>query len=53
MTNDVPMFAVAGYSICMGNGPPEVQARASDVTTGNDEDGFAAAVDRFVLPRRQ
>ncbi len=51
MTNDVPMFDVAGYSIAMGNGPAAVQARAKEVTTGNDEDGFAAAVERFVLPR--
>jgi Cof subfamily protein (haloacid dehalogenase superfamily) len=50
MTNDLPMFAVAGTSIAMGNGPAEVRARAQHVTTGNDEDGFAAAVDRFVLP---
>jgi Cof subfamily protein (haloacid dehalogenase superfamily) len=51
MTNDVPMFDVAGFSIAMGNGPPEVRARAKVVTTANDADGFANAVERFVLPR--
>jgi Cof subfamily protein (haloacid dehalogenase superfamily) len=53
MTNDVPMFDLAGFSVAMGNGPPEVQARATVVTTGNDEDGFADAVERFILPRAQ
>ena len=53
MTNDLPMFDIAGYSIAMGNGPREVQARAKDVTTGNDEDGFAAAIDRFVLAKAE
>lgn len=51
MANDVPMFAVAGLAIAMGNAPPEVQAKAHAVTLGNDEDGFAAAVDRLILPR--
>jgi Cof subfamily protein (haloacid dehalogenase superfamily) len=51
MTNDVPMFEVAGFSIAMGNGPPEVQARAKVVTMANDADGFAHAVERFVLPQ--
>jgi hydroxymethylpyrimidine pyrophosphatase-like HAD family hydrolase len=45
------MFAVAGMSIAMGNGPDHVRAQAKHVTTGNDEDGFAAAVERFVLPQ--
>lgn len=51
MANDVPMFAVAGLAIAMGNAPPDVQAQAHAVTLGNDEDGFAAAVDRLILPR--
>ena len=51
MANDVPMFAVAGLAIAMGNAPASVQARAHAVTAGNDADGWAAAIDRFVLPR--
>ena len=51
MGNDLPMFAVAGMAIAMGNAPPAVQARAAAVTRSNDEDGFAAAVRDFVLPR--
>jgi Cof subfamily protein (haloacid dehalogenase superfamily) len=49
--NDLAMFAVAGLSIAMGQGTDEVKARADFVTDANTEDGFAAAVDRFILPR--
>jgi Cof subfamily protein (haloacid dehalogenase superfamily) len=51
MTNDLPMFAVAGLAIAMGNAPAAVQARAAAVTLSNDADGFAAAVRDIVLPR--
>jgi hydroxymethylpyrimidine pyrophosphatase-like HAD family hydrolase len=49
--NDIPMFRVAGYSICMGNGSPDAQKAADDVTGGNDSGGWAEAVDRLILPR--
>ncbi len=49
--NDVLMFAHAGLSIAMGNADPGVQRAAKRVTTTNDEDGFAHAVERFVLNR--
>jgi len=49
--NDTPMFAVAGFSIAMGNAEPDVQALAQTVTGRNDGDGWAEAVDRLVLPR--
>ncbi|WP_225769276.1 HAD family hydrolase [Inquilinus sp. Marseille-Q2685] len=49
--NDVPMFRAAGLSIAMGNAIDEVKALAHFVTAGNDADGFAQAVDRFLLPR--
>jgi hypothetical protein len=51
MENDVPMLKIAGLSIAMGNAPPAVQAIADEVTTSNDSDGFAAAVERVILPR--
>jgi Cof subfamily protein (haloacid dehalogenase superfamily) len=51
MTNDLPMFAVAGLAIAMGNAPAAVQAQAAAVTLSNDADGFAAAVRDIVLPR--
>jgi Cof subfamily protein (haloacid dehalogenase superfamily) len=49
MPNDVLMFGVAGKSIAMGNASPEVQRAASYVTTSNTDEGFANAVDRYVL----
>lgn len=47
--NDVAMFAAAGFSIAMGNAEPAVQAAADCVTAGADHDGFAKAVERFIL----
>ena len=51
MENDVPMFRQAGFSIAMGNANDAVKAEARETTLTNDEDGFAAAVERFILPR--
>jgi hydroxymethylpyrimidine pyrophosphatase-like HAD family hydrolase len=52
MPNDVLMFARSGLSIAMGNASIEVQRAARRVTSDNDHDGFAGAVDRFVLRRK-
>jgi Cof subfamily protein (haloacid dehalogenase superfamily) len=49
MPNDVLMFAHSGLSIAMGNASPEVQRAARRVTASNAEEGFATAVDRFIL----
>jgi hydroxymethylpyrimidine pyrophosphatase-like HAD family hydrolase len=49
MPNDVLMFAQSGFSIAMGNASAAVQAKASVVTDSNEEDGFAKAVQRFLL----
>ena len=51
MPNDVLMFAVGGISIAMGNASPDVQRCARYVTTSNEDEGFAHAVDTFVLGR--
>ena len=48
--NDVLMFAHSGLSIAMGNASQEVQRAARRVTTSNQDEGFANAVERFVLP---
>jgi Cof subfamily protein (haloacid dehalogenase superfamily) len=48
--NDVPMFRVAGHSVAMGNAPPAVAAEAKYSTGSNEQDGWAAAIDRHVLP---
>ena len=50
MDNDLDMFAAAGFSIAMGNATDEVKAVASAVAPGtNDEDGWADAIERYVL----
>jgi Cof subfamily protein (haloacid dehalogenase superfamily) len=51
MPNDVLMFAHSGLSIAMGNADPQVRRAARRSTDTNDNDGFAKAVDRFVLPQ--
>lgn len=47
--NDVAMFERSGLSIAMGNARPEVRQAADFVTDSNRDDGFANAVDRFIL----
>lgn len=48
--NDLPMLSRAGMAIAMGNAPPPVQAAARHVTTANDADGVAHAIDTLILP---
>ncbi len=50
MPNDVLMFAHSGLSIAMGNADVQVQRAARRVTGTNENEGFAEAVERFVLP---
>ncbi len=50
MDNDVPMFRRSGFSIAMGNGSAAAKETAQAVTGSNDEDGFAEAVERLILP---
>jgi Cof subfamily protein (haloacid dehalogenase superfamily) len=52
MPNDVLMFEKSGVSIAMGNASAEVQASATYVTSTNEEEGFANAVEKFVLSGR-
>jgi len=49
MPNDVLMFAHSGLSIAMGNASSDVQRAARRVTASNDDEGFAKAIERFVL----
>ena len=49
--NDLPMLTRAGYAVAMGNAPANVQKAAEAVTTGNDADGVAHAIDTLILPR--
>jgi Cof subfamily protein (haloacid dehalogenase superfamily) len=48
-SNDVSMFEASGFSIAMGNGSDAVKARASAVTDSNENDGFAKAMNAFIL----
>jgi Cof subfamily protein (haloacid dehalogenase superfamily) len=52
MANDITMFKQSGMSIAMGNANAEVQQAATFVTASNDEEGFAAAIDDFILPQQ-
>jgi Cof subfamily protein (haloacid dehalogenase superfamily) len=47
--NDVTMFERSGLSIAMGNASAEVQGAADFVTDSNHNEGFANAIDRFIL----
>jgi Cof subfamily protein (haloacid dehalogenase superfamily) len=47
--NDVLMFRRSGFSIAMGNASDEVKRQASAATDSYDEDGFAKAVEQFIL----
>jgi Cof subfamily protein (haloacid dehalogenase superfamily) len=50
-SNDVLMFERSGLSIAMGNASEQVQRQATYVTASNDDEGFAKAVEEFILPR--
>ncbi len=52
MPNDVLMFAHSGLSIAMGNADREVQRAARRIADANDREGFAGAIERFVLAGR-
>ena len=49
MPNDARMFARSGFSIAMGNARDDVKAQASAITDSNENDGFAQAMQKFVL----
>jgi len=48
--NDVLMFRRSGVSIAMGNAGEDVQRQATHVTDSNADEGFASAIERFVMP---
>jgi len=50
---DVLMFARSGMSIAVGNAPEEVRRQATYVTTSNEDEGFANAVEKFIMPRAE
>lgn len=51
MDNDVAMFDRVGFSVAMGQAPDAVKAKADEVSSSNEEDGVAHAIDAFILPK--
>ena len=49
--NDISMFKYAGLAVAMENAPEDVKIHADYITSKNDEDGVAQAIDRFILER--
>ncbi|MGB8402009.1 Cof-type HAD-IIB family hydrolase [Bradyrhizobium sp.] len=45
MQNDLPMFASSGISFAMGNAADDVKKHATHVTTSNENEGFAGAIE--------
>jgi Cof subfamily protein (haloacid dehalogenase superfamily) len=51
MPNDVLMFQESGFSIAMGNASEAVKAEANATTDSNKNDGFAKAMNNYILRR--
>ena len=49
--NDVAMFKQAGLSIAMGQAVDNVKLYAAHITASNDDDGWAKAMNAYVLQR--
>ena len=49
MENDLEMFGKAGFAVAMGNASDAVKRAADAMTLSNEEDGFAAAIERHVF----
>ena len=48
-SNDVLMFEQSGISIAMGNASKKVQQKATFVTSTNENEGFAEAIENLIL----
>ena len=48
-TNDLPMFAMAGHTVCMGNGMEQLKQKAEFVTDSVLEDGIEKALRHYGL----
>lgn len=48
--NDLPMLRKAGLGVAMGNAQEEVKEAADLVTAGNDEDGVAEVIRKYMTP---
>lgn len=52
MPNDISMFEQSGISIAMGQSSDDVKKAATYVSTSSEEEGFANAIERYVLAAR-
>jgi hydroxymethylpyrimidine pyrophosphatase-like HAD family hydrolase len=48
MENDLAMFRTSGLSIAMGNATDDVKQQAKEVTTSNQDEGFARAIEMIL-----
>ena len=48
MQNDLAMFKTSGLSIAMGNATDDVKKQATHVTTSNENEGFAGAIEMIL-----
>jgi Cof subfamily protein (haloacid dehalogenase superfamily) len=53
MPNDISMFEKSGISIAMGQAGEEVRSAATCITSSSEEEGFAKAVEEFVLDQHK
>ena len=53
MPNDIAMFEKSRISIAMGQANDEVKSAATYSTTSSEEEGFATAIERYVLNGRR
>ena len=49
MQNDVLMFHKSGFSIAMGNAASEIKQEAHAITDSCDDDGFAKAMEKYII----
>jgi Cof subfamily protein (haloacid dehalogenase superfamily) len=53
MPNDISMFEKSGISIAMGQAGEEVRSAATYTTSSSEEEGFARAIEEYVLASRK
>jgi Cof subfamily protein (haloacid dehalogenase superfamily) len=46
--NDMEMIQCAGFGVAMGNAIPELKEKAAWVTSSNDDDGLALAIEKIL-----
>lgn len=51
--NDIPMFAVAGHAVAVGNARPELKAAATRIAAPVEEDGVAEVLEELLADARR